>query len=162
MSFWPGSLKTCQSRTRAGPPKFAKSRVACNLTVPSFCAKWPPSGWWNRTIRFEHVMLKNILSFVVVLDSKTARPGQLSSQPNLTSKHTCTTAKMMTAITLLLAPLTFVHAMSTPNVITGLGAANKVSNATGATCGVGYTYCGYILQEEKRTFPCALLHSNYG
>ncbi|KAK2602342.1 hypothetical protein N8I77_008886 [Diaporthe amygdali] len=64
---------------------------------------------------------------------------------------------MMTAITLLLAPLTFVHAMSTPNVITGLGAANKVSNATGATCGVGYTYCGYILQGEKHFDMGAIL-----
>lgn len=29
----------------------------------------------------------------------------------------------------------------------------QVTNASAPTCGVGYTYCGYILMQEKRGLP---------
>lgn len=37
--------------------------------------------------------------------------------------------------------------------------ATAASNSTGATCGVGYTYCGYILKEQKSNSHVAPLIS---
>ncbi|KKY30179.1 hypothetical protein UCDDA912_g09904 [Diaporthe ampelina] len=38
----------------------------------------------------------------------------------------------------------------------------KVSNATAPTCGIGYTYCGYILQQEKHFELGAILTAYCG
>ncbi|KAJ4425223.1 hypothetical protein N0V82_000032 [Gnomoniopsis sp. IMI 355080] len=41
--------------------------------------------------------------------------------------------------------------------LTANGHAVAASNSTGATCGVGYTYCGYILKEQKNFDEATIL-----
>lgn len=57
---------------------------------------------------------------------------------------------MKALASLLLVPVALVHAMINPNRFAKSGSMARVSNGTAPTCGVGYTYCGYILQQEKR------------
>lgn len=57
---------------------------------------------------------------------------------------------MKVLTSLLLAPVALVHGKINPNRFTKPGSMARASNATAPTCGVGYTYCGYILQQEKR------------
>ncbi|KAL1873253.1 hypothetical protein Daus18300_004073 [Diaporthe australafricana] len=63
---------------------------------------------------------------------------------------------MKTTVSLILASLALAHAMSNSNAVES-AAAFKASNATAPTCGVGYTYCGYILQEQKHFDVGAIL-----
>lgn len=69
---------------------------------------------------------------------------------------------MKVVVSLLIAPVALVHSRIHPNRFTELRSMARASNATAPTCGVGYTYCGYILQQEKRElFPHAELHGNH-
>lgn len=69
---------------------------------------------------------------------------------------------MKAVVSLLFAPVALVHAKINPNRFTELRSMARASNATAPTCGVGYTYCGYILQEEKRgLFPHVELHESH-
>lgn len=64
---------------------------------------------------------------------------------------------MKAIVSLLLAPVALVHAR-----INEMRSMARASNATAPTCGIGYTYCGYILQEEKRgLLPPAELCGSY-
>lgn len=66
---------------------------------------------------------------------------------------------MKAVVSLLIAPVALVHARINSNRFTEL---TRASNTTAPTCGVGYTYCGYILQQEKRGLsPHAKLHESH-
>lgn len=56
----------------------------------------------------------------------------------------------MKAIISLLAPVALVQARLRHNGVGDPASMVKATNASAPTCGVGYTYCGYILQQEKR------------
>lgn len=49
---------------------------------------------------------------------------------------------------LVAAKVAMKHGMDLDSV-----AAPFVSNSTGASCGIGYTYCGYILKQQKSMTP---------
>ncbi|POS79721.1 hypothetical protein DHEL01_v201894 [Diaporthe helianthi] len=55
----------------------------------------------------------------------------------------------MKAVISLLAPIALAYDRPRPNGLDHPAALGKLSNESAATCGVGYTYCGYILQQEK-------------
>lgn len=63
---------------------------------------------------------------------------------------------MQTFIALLFAPLALAGVLAEHQHMSNMGmesAASPIGGANstgGATCGVGYTYCGYILKEQKR------------
>lgn len=70
---------------------------------------------------------------------------------------------MKAVVSLLLAPVALVHARIDPERFAKLRSMARVSNGTAPTCGIGYTYCGYILQQEKRglLLPPTELCGNY-
>lgn len=52
----------------------------------------------------------------------------------------------------MLAPLAAATAIKKYGTAIDSAAVPFVSNSTGPSCGIGYTYCGYILKEQKRIF----------
>lgn len=66
---------------------------------------------------------------------------------------------MKTFTALLFAPLALAGVLAEHQHMSNMdmeSAASPIGGANstgGATCGVGYTYCGYILKEQKRESP---------
>lgn len=60
---------------------------------------------------------------------------------------------MKAIFSLMLAPLAAASVAMKHGMDLESTAAPFVSNATGASCGIGYTYCGYILKQQKSMPP---------
>jgi hypothetical protein len=58
---------------------------------------------------------------------------------------------MKIVFSLIITRVALAYSRLSPHGINNALSMGKASNESGATCGVGYTYCGYILQDEKRT-----------
>lgn len=78
---------------------------------------------------------------------------QLSLSYSSTIPHLAN-AKMKVIVSLMLAPLAAASVAMKYGMDLESAAAPFVSNSTGASCGIGYTYCGYILKQQKSMPPC--------
>lgn len=66
---------------------------------------------------------------------------------------------MRVTTNVMFAPLAAASIAMKHGMVIDSAAAPFSSNATGPSCGIGYTYCGYILKKEKRTHIPCLAHS---
>ncbi|KUI52734.1 hypothetical protein VP1G_00059 [Cytospora mali] len=64
---------------------------------------------------------------------------------------------MKAIASLVLVPLAAASVAMKHGMPFGSAAAPFVSNSTGASCGLGYTYCGYILKEQKNFDDATIL-----
>lgn len=64
---------------------------------------------------------------------------------------------MKSIFSLMLAPLAAASVAMKHGMDLKSTAAPFVSNATGASCGIGYTYCGYILKQQKNFDDATIL-----
>lgn len=109
-----------------------------------------PANRRSETIRSEHVMVKIMPCFVCCSPRHQSRetrptPFSLKSPP----KHSHITFRMKVVVPFL-APAVLAYARLRPDGIDNKASIAQASNESAPTCGVGYTYCGYILQQEKR------------
>lgn len=81
----------------------------------------------------------------------------LQERPQLILANTSTPSqpaskKMKAIFGLMLAPLVAAKVAMKHGMDLDSREAPFITNSTGASCGIGYTYCGYILEQQKSIF----------